>query len=208
MSISDSGCNRIVFWLSGESLRRVIHWQQDTDLEVIRYQIETRGHALIIRDGELPFFGDLSEMPKPGEVTPWYGEVCAAYVFAFRPGENGCRLKVENMCAGMPLIYVGQIPPLELDIPEPIRIEADTPEPPLHGNDWGWWFQPRVGSVPREIPFVIQSDFYARLLQWGWDRARADSYEYRFWTSSVGTAILIRDTITGEEEDLTKDVCW
>jgi hypothetical protein len=147
-------------------------------------------------------------MPKPGEVIPWYGEVGGAYVFTFRPGKNGCKLKVENICAGMPLFYSGQIPPLELDIPEPIRIEADPQEAPLYGRDWGWSFHPRVESVPGEIPFVISSEFYARMLQWRWDRARADTYEYRFWTSSVGTAILIRDTITGEEEDLTKDVCW
>jgi hypothetical protein len=208
MSISDSGRNRIVFWLSGESLRSVISWQQDVDLQVIRYQIETRGHALIIRGGELPYIGSLSEMPKPGEVVPRYGEVCDVYVFTFRPGEDGCKMKVENICAGMPLFYVGQIPPLELDIPEPIQIEADIPETPLYGPDWGWWFQPRVDSVPGEIPFVIDGEMYARLMQWGWDQARADTYEYRFWTSSVGASILIRDTITGKEEDLTKDVRW
>jgi hypothetical protein len=101
MSTSDSGRNRIVFWLSGEALRSVIRWQQDADLEVIRYQIETRGHALIIRDGELPFVGSLSEMPKPGEVVPWYGETCDVYVFTFRPGEDGCKLKVENVCAAV-----------------------------------------------------------------------------------------------------------
>jgi hypothetical protein len=147
-------------------------------------------------------------MPKPGEVIPWYGEVCGAYVFTFRPGENGCKLKVENICAGMPLFYSGQIPPLELDIPEPIQIEADIPETPLYDPGWGWWFHPRVEFVHGEIPFVIDSEMYARLMQWGWDRARADTYEYRFGTSSVGATILIRDTITGEEEDLTKDVCW
>ena len=96
MAISDTGRNRIVFWLSGEALRRVIRWQQDADLEVIRYQIETRGHSLIIRAGELPYFDNLSEMPEPGEVVPWYGATCSAYVFTFRPGEDGCRLKVEN----------------------------------------------------------------------------------------------------------------
>jgi hypothetical protein len=112
MSISDSGRNRIVFWLSGEPLRRVINWQQDVDLQVIRYQLETRGHALIIRGRELPFIGSLSEMPKPGEVIPWYGDTCDVYVFTFRPGEDGCKLKVENVCAALPLIYVGQIPPL------------------------------------------------------------------------------------------------
>jgi hypothetical protein len=96
MSITDSGRNRIVFWLSGESLRSVIRWQQEADLQVIRHQIESRGHALIIRPGEPPFFGRLSEMPKPGEVVPWYGVTCSAYVFTFRPGEDGCRLKAEN----------------------------------------------------------------------------------------------------------------
>jgi hypothetical protein len=208
MSISDSGRNRIVFWLSGESLRSVIRWQQDADLEVIRYQIETRGHSLIIRGGELPYFDNLSEMPEPGEVVPWYGDTCDVYVFTFRPGEHGCKLKDENVCSAVPWIYVGQIRPLELDIPEPIHIEADPPETPLYDPDWGWWFQPGVDTGPGEIPFVIKSEFYARLLPWGWERARADTYEYRFWTSSVGTAISIRDTITGEEEDLAKDVCW
>jgi hypothetical protein len=96
MSISASGRNRIVFGLSGESLRSVISWQQEADLQVIRYQIETRGRAVIIRAGESPFFGRLSEMPKPGEVVPWYGVTCSAYVFTFRPGEDGCRLKAEN----------------------------------------------------------------------------------------------------------------
>lgn len=208
MSISGSRHSRIVFWLSGESLRRVISWQQDVDLQVIRYQLEARGHSLVIRAGELPCFASLTEMPEPGEVIPWYGDTCDVYVFTFRPGEDGCKLKVENVCGRIPMIYGSHIPPLELDIPEPIRIEADPPETPLYGPDWGWWFQPGVESVPGEIPFVINSDFYARMLQWGWDRARADTYEYRFWTSSVGASILVRDTLSGEEEDLTKDVCW
>jgi hypothetical protein len=99
-------------------------------------------------------------------------------------------------------------PPLELDIPEKIQIEVNNPETPLYGPDWGWWVQPRMEFVPDEIPFVTDGEMYARLMQWRWDRGRADTYAYRFWTSSVGTAILIRDTITGEEGDLTKDVCW
>jgi hypothetical protein len=79
---------------------------------------------------------------------------------------------------------------------------------PWYGPDWGWWFHPRGESVHDEITCVNDGEMHGRLMQGGWARSRVDTYEYQFGPLSVGREILIRDTITGEEEHLTKDVCW
>jgi hypothetical protein len=55
---------------------------------------------------------------------------------------------------------------------------------------------------------VIAGEMVDSLVAWGWDSERTDAYEYRFLPMSVGCEIFVRGAITGEEEHLTKDVCW
>jgi hypothetical protein len=172
-------------------------------------RLKLRGSLWSYDIKELRPFQRLLEVPKPGEALPYYGEVGAAYHFTFRPYEHSCRLKVENICAGMAWFYPpDKFPPLELDVPEPIQIEADTSGTTWHGLNWGWWYHPKGEFVLDEITFVIDGEMYDKLMEWEWDRGRADTYEYQFIPSSVGCEIFVRDTITGEEGHLTKDVCW
>ena len=200
--------NRLVFRVSGRPLQRLATRQRAADLEVIRHQIETHGHSLVVRYKESPMVQRLAEVPGAGEALPWYGTVGAAYLYTFRPHENGSKLKVEYRLGGFDLVYPGEFPPQELDIPEGVRIEPDTPEAPLYDPDWGWWFHPRGDFELDQIEFVIAGEMIEILVAWGWDGERTDAYEYRFIPMSVGCEIFVRDAITGEEEHLTKDVCW
>jgi hypothetical protein len=104
--------------------------QREADLEVIRHQIETRGQSLVVRYKDSAIVRKIAEVPRAGEALPWYGMVGAAYLYTFRPHDNGSQIKVEYELGDSRLVYPGEFPPQELDLPDEIRIEPDTPEAP------------------------------------------------------------------------------
>ena len=200
--------SQIRFPLSGPPLRQVILWQQQVDLEVIGYQIETRGKAVcIIHEGRTrPHFPE--QVPPPGQSIPWYGEIGRAYRFTFRPTDEGYNLQVEMIKAGRERFYAEDIVPLELTAPEKISIEPATSDRLWWGFNWGWWCGPAGKTTVDELIFVLNSEMYSKLEAWGWDRGRWMTYDYAFIPLSVGCEMYVRDTLTGAQEHLTKDICW
>jgi hypothetical protein len=199
----------IRFQLSGEPLDRVITWQREVDLLVFRYQIETHAPAIVVYHPKLRFPQSLTEVPKPGEAIPYYGSFSQAYVFTFLPYGRACRLKAENFCSQLGHRYPKDLPSLELELPESIQIETYASRELWAGPGWAWWYDdPAAESASDTITFAIDGEMYDRMVDWGWDRDRLDTYAYQFWPLSVGCEIVVRDTTTGEEERLTKDVCW
>ncbi len=199
----------IRFRLSGEPLRRVIIWQREVDVLVFQYQIETHAPAIVIHHSRLHFPQCLTEVPKPGEAIPYYGEFSQAYAFTFQPHGDGCRLKAENFCSLLGHRYPNDLPSLELELPDTIQVEVSASREFWLGLGWAWWYDDPTAEAPCDaVTFAIDPEMYGRMVHWGWDRDRLDTYAYQFWPLSVGCEIVVRDTTTGEEECLTKDVCW
>jgi hypothetical protein len=161
----------------------------------IIYEGETRPHHF-------------THLPEPGQAIPWYGAFGAAHRFTFRPADEGYHLRVEMIKAGHERFYPDAMAPLELSVPERIVIEPAAAGQLWWGMGWGWWCR-SVGESPiDELIFILNSEMYTRLEEWGWDRRRWQTYAYSFIPLSVGCEMYVQDTITGAEEHLTKDICW
>ncbi len=201
--------SRIIFQLSGPSLAQVIQWQQARDLGVIQHQLETKGAVMTIRYGPTHYRGlqPCRELPHPGEAVPYYGEIGDAYSFRFQPEAGGCYLRVVNGAGGKVFWHPEPFSPLELHLPHPIQIDQGPPGPRWLGLEWPWWHNWPNNQVD-ELRFEIDHKYCRRLLEWGWDARRPENYEYCFFPTSVGCEILVKDLASGEENHLTRDVCW
>jgi hypothetical protein len=189
----------------------VIRWQQEMDLQIIRYQIEEKGGVFVLRSTRMPGHSDsLTEPLPPGEALPWYGEFGGGYTFEFQPHANGAHLKVVNEAGGHERFYPEPFPPLEIEIPTTIEIRAEPEEneEPLYTSDWGWWFNGWADKRRDGLIFVIDAKFCQRLVEWEWDSTRPFDYKYRFIPLSVGCEIFYHDIKRGYDYHLTNDVCW
>ena len=146
---------QIRFRLAGPALDQVIHWQRETDRRVIGYQIETRGSAVaVMYEGKIQLHS-IKQVPPPGQSIPWYGDDGSSYQFTFRPTDEGYRLRVEMTLAGREFFFADAIAPLELTVPELIRIEPATDDQLWWGMDWGWWCGPAGGSEVEALTFIL-----------------------------------------------------
>lgn len=169
MQSKQSTPSRIIFQLSGPSLAEVIRWQQARDLDVIRHQIESKGMAMTIWQSSARFHGfqDVSELPQPGEVVPYYGDVGDAYSFHFRPEAGGCcYLRVTNDARGKEYWHPEPFLPLELHLPDPVQIDFGLPGPRWHGFEWPWWHN-RPNTPLEELRFAIDHEYCPLLVEGG-----------------------------------------
>lgn len=205
----------IYFRLSGNELERVIRWQQATDLEVMRYQLEAFGSTTVICYKHNPhrFLQHLQELPQPGEAIPWYGDTSdLSYAFTFRPNGNaGNHLTVVSLSggSGYKQFPPEKVPPLEIDIPNRIQIEPVQPQNPSshrYGPGWGWWcdWTPEHGA--EEIVFDIGDYLWQKLSKSRWTPATAEEYGYMFNLSSTGTHITLQMNGGGDTLWLTEGI--
>lgn len=197
----------IIFRLSGDALRQVSRWQQTLDFQAMSYHFETTGFVPVVWTKDDPMLIGLKELPGPGQAIPWYGETGDGYHFDFRPEKSGCWLRVQNNAGGHQRWYPDPFPPLELHTADPIQIITEPVDQNWPGPNWAWWLD-ELGNQIEEILFAIDAQLCRKLVEWGWTADQAGSYEYRFIPTTVGCPIIVKNIITGQEIDLTEDVCW
>ncbi|MBN2131291.1 MAG: hypothetical protein JW741_17455 [Sedimentisphaerales bacterium] len=200
----------IVFRITGDAYRRVIAWKQETDLAILRYQIETRGRTAVIFPRRSKRLGTIDEVPELGEAQPYYGIVGGAYVYDFYPQPQGTFLCVTNAAGGCDPFYPDPIPPLELGLAESARIRRASDEEGLifkpHG---GYTFLEETRAEDTdEMVFTVTQDLYPLWLEWERYGEALQSYAFSFIPSSIGCIVHIRHIATGEILDLTENVNW
>lgn len=218
MSIQTS----LLFILQGDAYRQVKRWQQQIDLDILRYQIENRGQALVTHLGNKIGVQKISRLPAPGEAEPYYGAYGGAYRYTFHalsgpktgplsaeqtmpltgPLPIGCELEVYNQMGGFAFYYPQRIDALRLFFPEPpsiLRVSNGHTRPLI---------SPAViVDCPKDNQklFHITAPLYSMLTQWGWYGRSLSAYDFIFIPTSTGCLVRVRMRERGVILELTKE---
>ena len=193
----------ILFRCSGEAFQHVSAWQMTINQEILRYQVETRGHALVraSNGGAIK----ITEVPALGEREPYYGVVGGAYRYTFHPIEttdfSGCELEVFNQMAGFAYFYPHRLDPLILRVPEP-------PELLLPGGP------KRTASLRMkttgllragEARFLIPNSAMGALAGWPWYGRSLSAYDFIFTPTANHCLIRVRARSSDAYIDLVRE---
>lgn len=200
--------NQIVFRVGGAACQEVIAWQQETDLQVIRHQLERNGKAMLIRLGRRKGLQTIQELPKSGEAEPYYGRFGGAYRFTFTPQPDGCLLEVANTARSPGSLYPESLRPITVFVPDAMRMQTKPPEEEARPYSPHLTTERTVMAISvEEMMFWLEGEPYARLVAWGWDRQRPEQYHYEFTPLSVGCEIAVH-RLDGVTIHLTQDAEW
>jgi hypothetical protein len=193
----------ILFRFSGEAFQHVSAWQMTINQEILRYQVETRGHALVraSNGGAIK----ITEVPALGEREPYYGIIGGAYRYTFHPIEtadfSGCELEVFNQMAGFAYFYPHRLDPLILRVPEP-------PELLLPGGP------KRTASLrikttgllrAGEARFIIPDSAMSALAGWPWYGRNLSAYDFIFTPTANHCLIRVRARSSDAFIDLVRE---
>lgn len=227
MAIKD----RITFHVSKEFAAIVVAWEQAVNWQILRYTIEKRGAAAVIRFREQKGLQPLKKVPALGEAEPHYGDYGGGFAYSFYPEADvsGCVMQVTHATAlgrelgqflewqpGRSALRPGSIglnsyerviPPLVLHIPRCWQMEM------VQGPER--WDSPQLltertvlEASAEEFYFWIDGRMMARLLDWGWKEAFYEQYSYHFYPLSVGCELWVVRQDAGDMISLTAGVVW
>jgi hypothetical protein len=195
------------FYIRGEAYCQVRYYRQEMDLRVIRSQIERIGKAIVVRLRDQEMLNQISELPKLGEATPWYGRVGGGYQYRLYPQDKGCRLVVENLASGNSLLCPQELPRIEVQLEDAPLLRDVTDAPlkiiPRHA---GFAFQ--EDEDRQEIILSVTADIFTRFA--GWDRygMALSEYEFTFIPTQVSNLVKVRHVESEEIIDLTEGIDW
>ncbi len=214
----------LLFILRGDAYRRVKSWQQRIDQEILRYQIETRGQALVTRLGQELGVQKISTLPEPGEAQPYYGAFGGAYRFTFHPLSgpqtnplsaeqslpltgplpSGCELEVFNMMGGFAFYYPKRIDPLRLLLPNPPELAYNSNgHSPAASETAADLIQ--EDAETGEMRFQITAPLYTTLTQWGWYGRSLSAYDFTFTPAASVCLVYVRMRERGALLELVKE---
>ncbi len=199
----------LAFKIPATLYRQILTWQQAIDLEIMCYQIERFGRAMVIKRGGEGRVQQVSQVPAPGEAQPYYGEIGGAYCYLFHPQCDGCVLRVENIVSGRVLFHPDPIPPLELFVPDPVELHTFP-----NGNqsflkpDVGYIFVDNTQLEDGQVIFTITQDIYPRLAAWKRYGEPPAAYIFKFNPTLIGCFVHVEHIQTGEVLDVTRNVRW
>ncbi len=192
----------IFFPVRGDAARALAAWRYDTDSRIIRAHLQKRGFALVNNLVTGRHMERITEMPEPGTATPHIGMTGGGFTYRFT--EHGGRLHLTAEC------YSTGFPPIAVDDLAPHQ--AALPDAP-------WWqvpFRPGVELAYPEETLRLQGEYlfgfggsFLHLFRgWAWYSEDPEPFDFAFSPSSVGCAILITHTQSGQALDLTAHVDW
>ncbi len=193
--------------ISGE---RIQAWQQQLNQEIIRRQIARSGRAIVIRFRDQHGLQQLTEVPRPGEAEPWYGEIGGMYTYTFKPELRGCDVQVDMTdrgTAGADSLRVAT----SLNLRTSAALELVTNVQQVQQPRWrrpeiwgaGTSLHELSGAQPR---FWIDADIYRRLVVLGWSWQQARTFRYRFTPLTVGCDIVVQHVPSGHALHLTRHI--
>jgi hypothetical protein len=199
----------LTFHLNKPVVANIKSWQQQTNHEVLRWQLAQRGRANVVRLRELREEQVIETLPAPGEAEPAYGPA-GAFVFTFSPEPGNCRVTVANLCAGDEAIYGGAIEPLALNLDHCLHVEED----PNRLEDAFRWRNPQYrGALPpggaevgvEEVAFWIDGHLMRQLETAGWTLETAGDYEYSFRPHGGRSDVWVTHRQSGAKIQLVAD---
>jgi len=190
----------------------MLDWRHDIDLQLIQFQLDHGGEALVIMF--VPEYGmhRITELPSPGTARPHASSFGGGYEYCFLYSSTGWTLRVTNTTQrSFRFEHLTPIPPLLIEDTAEVRVGLR----PSEGVRWtsASGLQDDSDSIPidrtaTEARFTIDGEMYERLLAEGWTPEKMTAYEYRFIPLSVGCEIMVEHPASGTKNHLTKDVGW
>jgi hypothetical protein len=202
----------LIAQVTGEAYRHMLAWRHDIDLQLIQFQLDHGGEALVIMFVPEFRMRRITELPAPGTARPHTSSFGGGYEYCFLYSSNGWTLRVTNTTQrSFRFQDIAPIPPLLIEDSAGVRVDLR----PSEGVRWtaARGLQDDSDSIPIdrtaiEARFTIDDEMYKRLLAWGWTSARLTEYKYRFIPLSAGCEIMVEHPASGTSNHLTKDVGW
>lgn len=189
------------FQIRGEAYEAVRRYRMETDLQVIQNQLERSGRAIVVRFRDVQGLQQISDVPAPGEATPWYGDIGTGYSYHVRPASGGFSLEVSNLASGIALICSETLANLILT-PGPGFLPVEPVQKPASG-------QPFL-ELPARQKIILQVPPYQhlRLKEWPAWGEPLTAYSLLVGPLTVGTNLSVRHIETNEVLDLTDLEDW
>lgn len=193
----------LLFRCSGEAYQHVSAWQMTVNQEILRYQIETRGHALVRASNGNAI--KITKVPAVGEREPYYGMIGGAYRYTFHPIDDpenpGCELEVYNQMAGFAYFYPHRLDPLILHLSDPP--ETLTPNGPKRTS------RLRIKTTGHlrggEARFLIPETAISVLVEWPWFGRSLSAYDFIFTPTTSDCLIRVRARYSDAYIDLVRE---
>lgn len=169
----------ICFEIHGDAYWQMTAWQQSVDMEILRYQLETRGHAMVTRLKGVDGLQRVGELPGLGEAVPYYGTYGGAYRYIFHPSQKSCDLEVFNQMGGFAYFYPTRIEPLQIRLFDSMDFQFPyegrtaalvNSQLPIDENN------PQTGI----LRFQITASLYRKLMEWTWIGQPWSAYNFVF----------------------------
>lgn len=177
----------LLFRCSGEAYQHVSAWQMTINQEILRYQVETRGHALVRASNGNAI--KITQVPALGEREPYYGAIGGAYRYTFHPIETpenpGCELQVFHQMAGFAYFYPHRLEPLVLRLPD--SPQTLSPHGPKRTSSMKIKTTGRLGRG--EARFLIPETALTELMGWAWFGRSLSAYDFIF-TPTTGRCLI------------------
>jgi hypothetical protein len=202
----------LIAQITGEAYRHMLDWRHDIDLQLIQFQLDHDGEALVIMF--VPEYGmrQITELPSPGTARPHTSSFGGGYEYCFLHGLTGWTLRVTNTTQrSFRFEQVALIPPLLIEESAGVSVDLRLSE----GVRWtaARGLQDDSDSMPidrtaTEAQFNIDGEMYERLLALGWLPERMIEFQYCFIPLSAGCEIMVEHPASGMKNHLTKDMEW
>jgi hypothetical protein len=202
----------LIAQITGAAYRHMLEWRNEVDHQLIRFQLDHDGEALVIVF--VPEYGmrRITELPSPGTARPHTSSFGGGYEYCFQYSLTGWTLSVTNTTQrSFRFAHVAPIPTLLIEESAGVIIDLR----PSEGVRWmaARGLQDDSDQMPidrsaTEAQFSIDGEMYERLLASGWVPERMTEYQYRFAPLSVGCEIMVEHPGSGVRNHLTKDVGW
>lgn len=202
----------LVVQITGDAYRHMINWRNEVDLQLIQFELDDNGQALVITLVPEFHMRRITELPAPGTARPHVGSFGGGYEYCFLPSSSGWTVKVTNLTQrSFRFEHITPISPLVIED----SAEAYVSLRPSEGGHWstahGLQDDSESMTIDRtatEAQFTIDDEMYERLIAWGWTSDRLTEYQYCFVPLSVGCEIMVEHPASGTKNHLTKDVGW
>jgi len=196
--------NSLLFRIADSAYGQVLAYQQEIDQMVLRYQIETRGQALVVRLGGKTGLQKINALPEPGIAEPYYGTLGGAYRYTFHPMVGGCELEVANQMGGFAFFYPERFDSLRLylfDPPVETCVEDDDAPNALLEASMSDLYENAPGC--QEIRFRVPPLLYKAFSDWPWSRRPLHAYDFTFIPTSASCLARVTARESGVVLELT-----
>jgi hypothetical protein len=200
----------LIAQITGEAYQHMLEWRNEIDSQLIQFQLDRDGEALVITFVPEFHMRRITELPELGTARAHTSSFGGGYEFCFLHSSAGWMLSVTNNTQrSFRFQGITPIPPLLIDDTTAISIAVRQFEDVRGLAPTGLMDDSNWDRTPTErATFPIGGEDFDKLVAWGWTRERLTEYQYGFIPLSVGCEIMVEHPASGTKNHLTKDVGW